>query len=314
MKHTDGSALQRDAALRLARHEPEDALLARADAARQQHFGRKVELCAIINTRSGNCGMDCRFCSQSRYNPTGVAVSDLLTAAEIRNRLDELASVPLRHVGLVTSGGLLEDAEVHSLAETLRQLPDAWQGKMCGSLGRLPYGSLTMLRDAGLTRFHHNLETAEAFYPQVCTTQRWRDRLATVHRAREAGLSVCCGGLFGLGETWEHRVDFALSLREQGVEEVPINFLHAHSGTPLAEQPALAAAEALRILAVFRLILPTATLRVCGGRTNVLGERQSQIFAAGANALMTGNYLTTKGAAHEHDTAMIAALGLEIVS
>lgn len=306
----DAPEIDREEALRLALHEPEDSLLASAAALRRRCFGSAIELCAIINARSGNCTMDCRFCSQSRHNATGVEVFELLSAAAVRERLARLAHVPLRHVGLVTSGGALGDAEVRSLADTVRHLPAEWQGRVCGSLGRLSSEHLERLRDAGLVRFHHNLETARDFYPQMCTTQRWEDRLHTVHRARAAGLSVCSGGLFGLGESWEHRVDFALSLRAEGIAEVPMNFLHAHPGTPLAHQPRLAAGEALRIVAVFRHILPHATLRVCGGRPTVLGERQKDIFAAGANALMTGDYLTTSGSAHEADMAMIAAQGL----
>ena len=133
-----------------------------------------------------------------------------------------------------------------------------------------------------------------------------------MHRASDAGLEVCCGGLFGLGEDWEQRVDFALRLRAEGITDVPVNFLHAHPGTPLAGMPSLSAAEALRIIAVLRHILPHATLRICGGRPTTLGARQKDIFAAGANALMTGDYLTTSGKALEDDCAMIAAQGLEI--
>lgn len=302
----------REAAMHLALHEPESTLLASAEALRVAAFGQNVELCAIINTRSGNCAMDCRFCSQSRHNTTGVTVFELLSEREIGERLAALAHVPLRHVGLVTSGGALGYEEVAALTSTVANLPEHWQGRVCGSLGRLDETNLRMLKEAGLVRFHHNLETAEAFYPDVCTTQRWGDRLATLHRARGAGLSVCSGGLFGMGETWEHRVDFALRLREEGIHEVPMNFLHPHPGTPLGHMPRLSASEALRIVAVFRHILPTATLRVCGGRPGVLGERQADMFAAGANALMTGNYLTTAGLDIEADMAMISRLNLTI--
>lgn len=299
-------------ALHLALHEPEDALLSAATALREAAFGSRVELCAIINTRSGNCSMDCRFCSQSRHNATDVEVFDLLSEADIRERLAALVDVPLRHIGLVTSGAALGRHEVAALARTIERLPAHWQGRVCGSLGRLDAASLSTLRRAGLVRFHHNLETAEAYYPSVCTTQRWDERLSTVHQARAADLSVCSGGLFGMGETWEHRVDFALRLRAEGIVEIPLNFLHAHPGTPLASIPPLSAVEALRIVAVFRHILPHATLRVCGGRPGTLKERQADLFAAGANALMTGNYLTTAGSGFETDLAMISRLGLKV--
>lgn len=308
------AGVSRREALDLALRAHEDHLLASASALRQAAFGRRVELCAIINARSGDCGMDCRFCSQSRYYDTAAPVFPLLGTAALHERLRQLADVPLRHVGIVSSGGALAGEELDSLRRTLESLPPAWRGRVCGSLGRLSARALEGLRHAGLKRFHHNLETAEEFYPNVCATQRWRDRLAVVRRARRTGLEICSGGLFGLGETWEHRVDFALKLRDEGVSEVPVNFLHAHAGTPLAHMPPLSSAEGLRIIAVLRHILPAATLRVCGGRPTVLGERQKDMFAAGANALMTGNYLTTTGRTAEDDCAMIAAQGLEVTA
>lgn len=256
--------------------------------------------------------MDCRFCSQSRHNNASVSVFPMLSPQAVHERLAQLASLPLRRVGIVTSGGALAGEELDSCCRMLEALPLEWEGRVCASLGRLPRTALERLKAAGLTRFHHNLETSENHYPFICTTQRWQDRLATVHRAREAGLEICCGGLFGMGENWEHRVDFALRLREEGVTDVPVNFLHPHPGTPLENQPPLDAAEALRIVAVLRHILPAATLRICGGRPVTLRLRQKDIFAAGANALMIGDYLTTSGKAWEDDCTMIEGLGLEI--
>ena len=315
---TPSVGMSREAALFMALHAHEDCLFSGAEAIRRSYFGKRVELCAIINARSGNCGMDCSFCAQSSHHQNPAPTHHMLSQQDLHERLHMLSDLPLRHVGIVTSGGALEKRDVESLAEALESMPaehqERWQGKVCGSLGRLCESSLTRLREAGFSRFHHNLETSECFYPEVCTTQRWSDRLDTVRRARTTGLEVCSGGLFGMGETWEQRVDFALRLREEGVENVPINFLTPQAGTPLAGQKALEADEALRIIAVLRHILPTATLRVCGGRPTVLGERQSEIFAAGANALMTGNYLTTEGEAWEGDCAMITRQGLEMVA
>lgn len=302
----------RGTALELALHGTDATLFDSAARLRQAAFGRRVELCAIINARSGNCGMDCRFCSQSRHNSTGVAVFPLLPDAELAERTARLADSPVRHIGLVTSGGALEGGEFVRLRDFIASCPDGVRRKLCASLGRLSQGQLEALHAAGLPRFHHNLETAESYYPNICTTQRWQDRRATARRARAAGLELCCGGLFGLGESWEDRVDFALALREEGVRNVPLNFLHPHPHTPLGGRPPLDAAEALRIIAVFRHILPQATLRVCGGRPLVLGGRQADIFAAGANALMTGDYLTTRGGGLEDDIRMIQAQGLEI--
>ena len=297
----------------LALHCPEQELFDSATRLREATFGKRVELCAIINARSGNCSMDCRFCSQSRHNPTHVAVFPLLEKAILRERLALLADQPVRHVGIVTSGGALAGEEFERLRQLIAACPPELRTKTCASLGRLSLAQLQQLHDAGLPRFHHNLETDEAYYPQVCTTQRWQERLATTRNVRAAGLALCSGGLFGMGETRHDRINFALRLRDEGAENVPLNFLYPHPHTPLGKQAPLSASEALRIIAVFRHILPQATLRVCGGRPLVLGQRQQELFAAGANALMTGDYLTTQGEGLASDVRMIEALGLELV-
>jgi len=212
---------------------------------------------------------------------------------------------------VVTSGGKLSGPELQSLFETANGIGPA---PLCASLGRLTGEELAQLKQAGIPRFHHNLESSEAYYPKICTTQTWKERLDTVKAAQAAGLDICSGGLFGLGESWDDRIDLGLTLRELGVDSVPINFLYAHEGTALRDTPPMAAAEALRIIAVYRLLLPKATLRICGGRTHVLGDRQADLFAAGANGLMTGNYLTVAGSQYDADRTMIRQLGLEILT
>ena len=179
--------------------------------------------------------------------------------------------------------------------------------QLCASLGQLKTPELRQLRDAGFCRYHHNLETSERFYPSICTTQRWRDRRATVERVKELGWSVCSGGLFGLGETWEDRLQLALTLKELEVDSVPINFFSPIPGTPLADRTVLTPDEALRIVVLFRLTLPKATIRICGGRPAVFAERKQDalLLQAGANAFMTGNYLTTSGISPEKDMDML---------
>ena len=291
---------------------PLKALLDSAAALRERHHGKRISLCAIINARSGDCGMDCRFCSQSSHNHTPIAHFPFLEAAELRERILRLAAWPVRRIGIVTSGGALQQEELEQVIAVLRQLPEAVRRRVCTSFGRLAPEALRELAHEGVRRFHHNLETSRSYYPRICTTQLWEQRYATAQHVRAAGLSVCTGGLFGLGESWEDRVELAFSLRELGVDSVPINFLHPHPQTPLGDREPLPAGEALRIIALFRHILPDTTLRICGGRPETLGERQAEIFRAGANALMTGDYLTTHGCAVERDCAMIAAAGLEV--
>ncbi len=290
----------------------EQELFAGSARLRRAAFGNRVTLCAIINARSGNCGMDCRFCSQSRHNHTPIETFPLLPDEELRGRILALAAQPVARIGVVTSGGALSGAEFDRLLGVLRSLPDHALKRVCASLGKLSAVQLAQLAEVGLDRYHHNLETSRQYYPHICTTQTWDQRKATVERVRDAGMTTCTGGLFGLGESWNDRIEFAFALKALGVRHVPMNFLHPHPETPLARKEPLTAAEALRIVAVFRHILPTATLRICGGRPLVLGARQKEIFAAGANALMTGDYLTTQGRGLADDLAMIDSLGLEV--
>lgn len=310
----DNGGLTREQARELL-NLPETELLASATALREHFFGNKVEACYIINAKSGNCNMNCKFCSQSGFNTTDIEHYPFKSSEELASIVESWEPYPVGRCGIVTSGGALTDADVEKLAQFIESRVAAGkkQPQICGSLGRLKHHALERLKAAGMTRLHHNLETNESFYPSMCTTQQWRDRLDTVHQAMEHGLSVCCGGLFGLGETWEDRISFALELRAEGIRNIPMNFLIPHPGTPLAGRPIMPPEEALRIIALFRHIIPDATLRICGGRVSVLKERQPEMFAAGANAFMTGDYLTVAGAAVEQDLAMLRELGLEIV-
>lgn len=291
----------------------EKELFAGATEIREHHFGNKIEICFIINAKSGNCNMNCRFCSQSGFNTTQIEKYPFKSEAQLEEIVREWEDLPVERCGIVTSGGALTDDDVEKLARFIENRRKAGKKtpKICGSLGRLKDHAIERLKQAGLTRLHHNLETNESFYPQICTTQTWRDRLDTVRCARQAGLSVCCGGLFGLGETWDDRISFAEELRREDIRNIPINFLYPHPGTPLADRPVMPAEEALRIIALFRYMMPDATLRICGGRVSVLKQRQYDIFAAGANAMMSGNYLTIPGAGIQTDLAKLRELGLQ---
>ncbi|MBD5626287.1 MAG: biotin synthase BioB [Desulfovibrio sp.] len=290
---------------------PDAELFSRAEQLRREASGHSVHLCAIINIRSGHCGMDCHFCAQSRHNPVPQAGFPLLEEAVLRERILALAATPVRRIGLVASGAALDGEDFERVLRLVAALPAPVRGRLCASFGRLDEKRMARLASSGITRYHHNLETSAHHYPQICSTQLWEQRRDTARRAQAAGLSLCCGGIFGIGETWEDRISLAFALRELGVSHVPLNFLHPQPGTPLARRAPLRPEEALRIIAVFRHVLPGAALRICGGRPLALGRRQGEIFAAGANALMTGDYLTTSGEALEHDLDLIAACGME---
>lgn len=289
----------------------EAELFAGATQIREAHFGKTIQLCSIINAKSGKCDMDCRFCSQSSYNTAAIESYPFMKPDELKQRIEEIIAGGDRYCGVVTSGGKLSEAELDELAAVVREISRGIPSAICASLGRLNAVELAEMKTAGIHRFHHNLETSENYYPSICTTQQWSERLDTVKAALDVGLSVCCGGLFGLGESWQDRIDLSLTIRDLGVDSVPINFLYSHKGTPLQDMPPLSTDEALRIIALYRYLLPKTTLRICGGRAHVLGNRQAELFAAGANGIMTGNYLTVAGSQYDSDLAMIRSLRLE---
>ncbi len=307
-----GSGCTADEALELALNIPLSRLFSSASTIREQFFGLRIEFCVIVNARSGACSEDCRYCSQSAHNRAQAEVYPLMSELELLADAQKMAASGASRYGIVTSGATVEGEDFQTVCRSIGRIGEATRMTPCASLGRFGVAELTALREAGLRRYHHNLETSQAFYPRICSTHDWQERVRTVRAAQEAGLEVCSGGLFGLGETWQDRIDLALTLRELQVDCVPLNFLHAHPGTPLAEQTPLSADEALRIIAVYRHLLPKAALRVCGGRPKILGDRQDEMFAAGANALMTGDYLTTSGITPESDREMVRRLGLHL--
>ena len=294
---------------------PLDDLLNEASRIRAETFGKKIDLCGIVNVKNGRCAMDCRFCAQSQHHDTALDTFPLLDADRLAVETFKLKKQNIRRIGLVASGRVLTREEINDIVDAAFLILRVWDKlRLCASLGQLETPALTQLKAAGVRRYHHNLETSERFYPSICTTQRWQDRRATVERAKGLGLEVCSGGLFGLGETWEDRLQLAFTLKELEVDSVPVNFFSPIPGTPLADQQPLTVEEALRIVVLFRLTLPKAAIRICGGRPTVFADRQQDelLFRAGANALMTGNYLTTSGISPEADREMIERNGFSV--
>jgi biotin synthase len=302
--------LTKKAALNMARNWSSEKLFQKANALREKYFGNKIHLCGIINARSGICDMDCKFCSQSSFYKTQVDSYKFLDNETLGKKIQEVLNSGANKCGIVTSGGKLGHQDVESLSQVLNALNDNDKQRLCGSLGRLSLDDLKRLKQSGLTRFHHNLETSKGFYPKICSTQSWKDRLNTVKNAKKADLETCVGGIFGCGESWDDRLDFAFELYRLKPDSVPINFLYRHRGTPFENLPGLSADEALRIIALFRLILQDISIRICGGRKDILGHRQYEIFMAGADALMIGDYLTISGESIAKDLENIKKLGL----
>jgi len=286
-------------------------LFAAAARVREAFRGESVDLCAIINAKSGACPEDCSYCAQSARSRTGVEVYPLVRKEEVIEKAREAKDAGVKRFCIVTSGRKPADSELDEIARMARAIRDI--GLLpCATLGLLDRDELRLLKEAGLERYHHNLETSERFFPNICTTHTYLDKLKTIEAARSAGLSICSGGIFGLGETMEDRVAMALALRELDIDSVPINFLVPIKGTALGHRSALPPMEALAVISIYRLLMPAKEIRVCGGRMQALGEFNAMVFMAGADSLLTGNYLTTTGRTYEDDLRLIRQYGMRV--
>lgn len=288
-------------------------LMALANLARKKFKGDEVSLCSIINAKSGMCQEDCAFCSQSMYHQTTAPVYPLVGKEQIIERARLAEKIKSREFSIVTSGyGPENEKELEEIAESVATLTKETTLEPCASLGILDRESMSRLKEAGLKNYHHNLETARSFFPNICTTHSYDEDVEAVRIAKELGFKVCCGGIFGMGESWEQRIEFAFTLKELDVDSIPLNFLNPIPGTKLEGKRELTPIECLSIITLFRLVMPKKDIFVCGGREVNLRDLQSMIFFAGANGMMIGGYLTTKGRQPEDDLRMIEDLGLKI--
>jgi biotin synthase len=286
---------------------PEDSLsvlFACADQVRRHFFNNTVNPCALLNIKSGNCSEDCAFCSQSSHNTAEIPRHELVHPEEIVKKFIAARAANLDFC-VVSSGRKLSIEEIRTVAGALRTVG----GPSHASLGILTDEEFGILRDAGVVCYNHNLETSRNFFSAVCTTHGYDDRIATIKKAKKAGIKVCCGGIFGLGESWNDRKDLCRELQRLDVDTVPLNFLNPIPGTRV-RPPKESAMEFLKIVSLFRLALPDKTIKVCGGREHHLGPLQPLIFYAGANGYVSGGYLTTAGIGVDADDAMIKAMGL----
>ncbi|MCX7770806.1 MAG: biotin synthase BioB [Proteobacteria bacterium] len=288
-------------------------LMGLASEIREYFKGKKINLCGIVNAKSGRCGEDCKFCAQSVYHKTGVQTYPLLTADEIIEKAKEAKDSGAHMFGIVTSGTKISSEKewniIYEAVEGINKLGI----KACASLGLLDEERAYELKRRGLYRYHHNLETSESFFPNICTTHEYREDIVTVLNAKKAGLSTCCGGIIGLGERIEHRIELAMTLRDLDVDSVPINILNPIKGTPLENLPPLTPIEILVTISIFRFLLPDKDIKLCGGKEKNLRQLLPLGIVAGCNSLMTGNYLTTTGRDTLLDLEMIKDLGMEAV-
>lgn len=266
--------------------------------------------CAIINVRSGRCGEDCAFCAQSAHYNTGLSDYPMLAAEAVLERAEKAAEWGCRYLGLVASGAKLGQDDFERLLKMAELIRGRFGLELCASVGALDADRAAALKTAGFTGCHHNLEAGPGFFSRICSTHSLDSRIETLKVARRAGLRVCSGGIFGLGESWADRLELAGLLNSLEVDSIPINFLMPIPGTPLGGRAPLPAAEALRLIALMRLANPRRDIVICGGRETALGSLKNMCFSAGANGLMIGDYLTAKGSSLESDLAELAALEL----
>ncbi|OPX20229.1 MAG: biotin synthase BioB [Desulfobacca sp. 4484_104] len=286
-------------------------LMATASALREQRVGSGISLCVIINAKSGLCSQDCAFCAQSRVSQAKIKRYPLLALDELVAAAQHAAGQGAARFSIVTSGrGIVKEQEQETILQAIAAIRASTNLKVCVSLGILEPDFLQALAVAGVHRYHHNLETAASYFHQICTAHTYAERLQTIQSAQAAGLAVCVGGIFGLGESVAQRWEVAQALKQLAVDSIPLNFLHPIAGTPLGSRPLLSPLEGLKIILAFRLSFPDKRLIICGGRTPTLRSLAPLMFAAGADALMTGDYLTTQGRLPDEDLQMLADQGL----
>lgn len=300
-----------DEALSLMRSLSLEDLCALAHALRLRYQGKRVDMCSIMNARSGKCGEDCKWCSQSRFHHTDIEVYPLVDAEAALREAVHNASKGVSRFSLVTSGRTLSSADTERICAIYRRIGSECPIKLCASLGLLNREQLFQLKESGVTRYHCNLETAPSYFPQLCTTHTIEEKLQTIEWAREAGLEICSGGIIGMGESEEQRVEFALAIRRTGAVSIPVNILNPIPGTRLAGMPPLKDEEVIRAVAMIRILNPEASVRLAGGRSRIKAV-EPELFRCGISGSIVGDLLTTTGSDIDTDKAMFLRLGFEL--
>lgn len=312
-KTIKGDCIEKDDAYYLCTLSGQETLelFLMANSIRESFRGNFIDLCSIVNAKSGGCPEDCNFCAQSAYYNTGVDTHKLIPVEKIIEKAEKAKKIGAKRFCIVTSGKKIDDPEeLDTIARGIEEVKAV--GLLpCATLGMLGKEELHILKEAGLNRYHHNLETSEAFFPEICTTHTYSEKVRTISYAKELGLSVCSGGIFGIGEGWAERIEMAFALRDLDIDSIPINFLNPIPGTPFEGKGNLNPMESLKIIAIFRFILPDKEIRICGGRNVAVRTLQPLIFLSGADGLLIGDYLTTPGNNPNDDIRIMEDLGLK---
>jgi len=289
-----------------------EALVERAWKVRVQRFADSTDMCSLVNAKSGGCAEDCGFCAQSRYAEADTPMHTMMEPEQILEHARAAEAAGAHRFCMVTQGQGLSKRDFERVLAGARLVAEHTNLKRCASIGHMSAERARALKQAGVQRVHHNVETAESYYPEVSTTVRYEGRLRTIEAVKQAGLETCVGGILNLGETPEQRVEMAFQLAEINPTSVPINLLNPRPGTKFGERELMDPWEAVKWIAIFRLILPDALFRLCGGRVENLGELQVTAVKAGLNGVMMGNFLTTLGNTPEEDRTMFEELGLSV--
>jgi biotin synthase len=307
-----GEGISREEAFELAGRPLEELgeLLDLAREVRRRFYGADIDICSIINARSGLCSEDCRFCAQSSHYKTGARVYPLISPDRALEKARRMEAVGAKRFSLIISGKGIGDRDFEKVLDIFRILKAETSLSFCASLGIIGYKKALRLKDAGVTMYHHNVETGRRYFPSICTTHTFDERVDAIKAVQSAGMEVCAGGIIGMGETMEDRLDMVLEMREIGICYVPVNILNPIPGTPLSGQKRLPAEEILKTVAIFRLIMPRSVIRLCGGREQ-LKEKQIDALSIAVNGIMIGGYLTIPGNVVERDLEMIDSAGLK---
>lgn len=289
-------------------------LMQTANMITRHHFGNEISMCAIYAAKVGLCSGDCAFCAQSAHHTCDVSPIEVsaLNEDEILKNAKELWQLGVSSYSLVTSGEELTDGEFDRILHIFKRLSSETEIYLCASLGNLTLDRAIQLKNVGVSRYHHNIETSSSYFSQICSTHSYEDKISTIHVVRQAGMDICCGGIIGMGETLDQRIEMAFALRELDVSCVPINILNPISGTRLENQQPLNVDEILRTIAIFRLILPDKVLKFAGGREKALETYEYKGYLAGINSMIVGNYLTTSGKDFSQEIQNLDAMGLVV--
>lgn len=282
-------------------------LIQEASKVREHFFGNEMEFCSLINAKNGACSEDCSFCAQSSYFKTPINAYPLVSKEEMLEGAEKAALIEANRYCIVVSGRRASPEEVEKIADAVKEIKQKYKVKVCCSLGSIDKESLEILKDAGVNRINHNLESSKDFFKNIVTTHSWEERYETIKNIQQVGLSTCSGGIFGMGESDRDIVDLAITYRDLEVHSIPLNFLMPIPGTPLGDTHNLTPQKCLKIVALFRLFNPKAEIRLCGGREANLGELHDIAFEA-ANCLMAGGYLTRAGREPGKDKSMVEKL------